>query len=466
MERVKYQGDNLYIVNDEKGNNIIKLFISPGLFSQLEGTEIKQLEDATKLPGVVYPVVGLPDIHEGFGLPIGGVMATKKKGGIISAGAVGMDINCGVRLLKTDIPADNMSSKFLNELMNKITREVPLGTGKEGKHEILRVLDIERVLSEGVPYLVQMGVGNKKELERIEERGQMQDGSIEALSKKARKRTGQLATLGGGNHFIELCKVKTCYDKNITDRLEVYQDKLAILIHTGSRGVGHQICNDYSQEMISKSGKSGLPTKGLAFAYLDSDEGKRYLKAMAAASNYAFSNRQLISWIIKNIINENIGKSANISLVYDVSHNIAKYENYDNKEVLIHRKGTTRAFPPGHSKLTGELKEIGQPAIIPGSMGTGSYIVVGTSKLKESFYSVNHGAGRLLSRKKAKEIINQKSFKEKMKGIELPMRGIKKYIDEAPQAYKDIDEVVDSLARRNMTIKVAKLAPLAVLKGD
>lgn len=463
---MKYQGDNLYVIDDDENNNIIKLFISPKLFSQLEGNEIKQLREAANLPRVFYPIVGLPDIHEGFGLPIGGVMATEKNNGIVSAGAVGMDINCGVRLLKTDIPADELSAKFLNELMGEISAEIPLGTGKDGRHEILRSLEIEKVLEAGVPYLVEKGAGSKKELGRIEEGGCMQGGSIEVLSRKARSRTGQLSTLGGGNHFIELCKVKNCLNPPITDKMGIYEDTLGILIHTGSRGVGHQICKDYSQEMLSKANKKELPTKGLAFAYLDSDLGKRYLKAMAAASNYAFCNRQLISWIIKNIIKEKIGNASNISLVYDVSHNIAKFERHYGKELLVHRKGTTRAFPPGHEDLNLEFKEIGQPAIIPGSMGTSTYVVMGTSKLKESFYSVNHGAGRLLSRKKAKEAIDKKTFKETMKGIELPMKGIKKYIDEAPQAYKDIHEVVDSLSERNMITKAARLVPLGVLKGD
>ena len=444
----------------------MKIFISPKLFSMLESSAIKQLEDASKLPGVNHPVVGLPDIHEGFGLPIGGVMATKKEGGIVSAGAVGMDINCGVRLLKTDIPADDISAEFLKELMNKITTEIPLGTGKDGKHDILRLLNMEKVFSDGVPYLVEMGAGNKEELERIEDRGQVKGGSIDVLSKKAKKRAGQLATLGGGNHFIEFCRVKTCYNVNITDKLDIKQDKLAVLIHTGSRGIGHQVCTDYSQEMASKRSKKELPNKGLAFSYLDSKEGQRYLSAMAAASNYAFSNRQLISWIIKNIIEENIGKESNTSLVYDISHNIAKFEKHDQKELLVHRKGATRALPPGHPSITGVLKETGQPAIIPGSMGTASYVVIGTDKLAESYYSVNHGAGRALSRKKAKEWINKKDFKETMKGIELPVKGIKKYLDEAPQAYKDINEVVDTLSSRNMIMKAAKLVPLAVLKGD
>ncbi|ACB83754.1 RtcB family protein [Natranaerobius thermophilus] len=439
----------------------VEVFLSPLLFEYLEESSLKQLLDASELPGVIPPVIGMPDIHEGFGLPIGGVLATDGNDGIISAGAVGMDINCGVRLINTDIDYGDIKDE-LPKLLEKITSSVSPGVGGKTKYLKAKSLDIQNVLEQGVPYLIRQGFGNMEDLDHIEDGGVISEGDSSVLSHEAVKRAKeQLATLGSGNHFIEICLLETDFNQKEANDLGINYGKVCFLIHTGSRGIGHQVCTEYMDRMKKalKKDRQPLPTKGLAYAEIKSPLGREYFSAMAAASNFAFANRQLLTTAIE----EAIGCKTN--LIYDVPHNIAKFETIDNQKLLVHRKGATRAFPAGHSALAKKFKNTGQPVIIPGTMGTGSYIMLGTENLRRTFYSVNHGAGRQLSRKQAKKSITKKQFKQMMNGIEMSIPGVKNVIDEAPQAYKDVDEVVNTLCDIGLTKKIARLRPIGVIKG-
>lgn len=439
----------------------IEVYLSPLLFEYLEDGALKQLVDAVELPQVISPVIGLPDIHEGFGLPIGGVLATNGEQGVISAGAVGMDINCGVRLLTTGLQY-NQVKKRLSQWLDNIAKLTAPGVGKKTKYKPANRLRINDVLEKGVPYVVKQGMGDSCDLNRIEENGVMDAADISVLSSETMARgKEQLATLGGGNHFIEICMLDRDFSNGEASHMGINEGEICFLIHTGSRGVGHQICTEYMEKMnkeASRTGKS-FPSKGLASAAIDSELGRDYFSAMSAASNFAFANRHLLSCAVE----ESIGFKT--QLVYDVSHNIAKFEQYYGRKRLIHRKGATRAFPAGHDSLPDELADIGQPAIVPGTMGTGSYVVLGTEKLQRTYYSVNHGAGRQMSRKQAKKSITNKQFRQAMNGVELNSPGINKVKDESPQAYKDVDQVVDTLAEIGLTKKIARLRPLAVIKG-
>lgn len=436
-----------------------------------EKETLAQLMDAASLPGVYKYVLGMPDIHKGFGLPIGGVMAMDTEDGVVSSGAVGMDINCGVRLLKTNIPASEMDKPLLRKIMQAITARVPTGIGKESRHA-RNIKDIlNKIVTGGVPTLLEMGVGRGEDIDSIEEQGRFPGANLKSVSKKAISRSNQLSTIGGGNHFIEIGHVAEVFDRNFADRMGLQEGYLTILIHTGSRGFGHQICTDHSRSMKKDAArmKIFLPNAGLASVPIKSPQGKKYLAAMACAVNFAFCNRQWITHDIREAFAEVLGGKGtdyDLGIVYDVAHNIAKFEKVDGKNLLIHRKGATRALPPGHQLNPPKFRSTGHPAIIPGSMGTSSYIVTATGQVSETFNSVNHGAGRLLSRSAAKREISVKELEKKMKDILITGRDFRSFLDEAPQAYKDIESVIDTLAEIGITRKVARLFPLAVIKGE
>jgi tRNA-splicing ligase RtcB (3'-phosphate/5'-hydroxy nucleic acid ligase) len=424
---------------------------------------LQQLQEAASLPKVISPVIGMPDIHQGFGLPIGGVMATK---GLISVGAVGMDINCGVRLLKSKLEynSDDFSQNKLKTLINQIERLIPVGLGQKHKQKI--GLDLKRVCEQGVEYLVGQNYALKEDLERIEEKGRMKEAEYKALSQRAISRAiKQIGTLGSGNHFIEIQKISKIFDNKIAKAWGLFKNQVCIMVHSGSRALGHQTCNDFTSLFWKKKNKYNLdiPRKGLAALPLDTQEGKQYFAAMAASVNFAFSNRAMMTYFLRQVFKKNFNTS--LDLLYDVAHNIAKWEPYDNKWILVHRKGATRALPAGHQQNPKEYKNTGHPAIVPGSMATSSYVLVGLDKNKETFYSVNHGAGRTMSRTQAKKQIQKNEFEEKMKDIvyNKPFHVI---ADEAPQAYKNIVEVIDTLVKAGLTKIIARLEPLAVIKGD
>jgi len=434
-----------------------------------EDQSLRQITNAATLPGVVKPVIGMPDIHEGFGLPIGGVMAIEEKG-VISAGAVGYDINCGVRLLRTNLEAEYFNKELLYKLIERIEYYVPTGIGKKGRHKGITRLIFDDVVHNGVEAVIKAGFGKKSDLNFIEEGGKLSGADISAVSKEAQERgEEQLGTLGGGNHFIEIQQVDSILDEKLAEHFGLFKGQIAVMSHTGSRGFGHQIATDYTKILWEAAKKYGVdvPEKGLAAAPIDSKEGKAYYNAMAAAVNFAFSNRQIIMFDVIKAFEDVLKKSSEsmgFQLVYDVAHNIAKWEEHGGKKLLVHRKGATRALPAGHPQNPSFYKESGHPALIPGSMGTGSYVVVGTEKAAETFYSVNHGAGRRLSRNKAKKITKEE-FEKAMGDVIYNVRSFKDIVDESPLAYKDVEEVISVLSERGITTPVARLIPLAVVKG-
>ncbi len=459
-------GLNCYVVRKHgKMKKEAVLYLNEPLLQYIEDEAIKQLVDGACLPGVCHPVIGLPDIHTGFGLPIGGVMATAGPEGVISAGAVGMDINCGVRLMAANFSRHDVDKQFLRRFMENIEELVPCGVGKKSRHASL---DIEAVLYGGAMELIRRGFGRPGEENYIEEGGHMSGADPAALSKTALSRTDQLSTLGGGNHFIELGYVAEVFDPGVAERFGLSLDTFTLMIHTGSRGFGHQVCTDYSKIMVNAARRYGveLPSKGLAAVPVQSPEGERYFAAMCCAVNFAFANRQLIASDARRALEKLVGDKWQLRTVYDVAHNIAKYENHGGQTMLVHRKGATRALPPGHAGNPAVYRETGHPAIIPGSMGTDSYVVTGTEKAMETLCSVNHGAGRVLSRREARNTITTEEFRRSMGDVLYNDNKLKKLLDEAPQAYKPVSLVVETLVAAGITRKVARISPLAVLKGE
>ncbi|SHM25645.1 tRNA-splicing ligase RtcB [Caldanaerovirga acetigignens] len=471
-EKLKLVSTNCYSFTNSETNVEINVYLNPRLFQDfVEDEAINQLYNASLLPGVVSPVIGMPDIHTGFGLPIGGVMATDYEKGVVSAGAVGMDINCGVRLITTKIDANEIDKEKISKILNKISSRVPSGVGKSSALKSLRKPDLDAIANLGVEYFLRAGYGRKEDLERIEDKGCIKGADAGAIPKSARERADQLATIGGGNHFIEIGRVSKVFDEELSSRFGLFKNMMYVLIHTGSRGLGHQICTDYSRIMWEHSEKNGTraPVKGLACAPVFSEDGQNYLKAMACAANYAFCNRQLITHFVREAFVEILKRPESelgLDLLYDVAHNIAKKEKHGKKWLLVHRKGATRALPAGHADNPTCYRDTGHPAIIPGSMGTASYVLVGLSEIYRTFCSVNHGAGRVMSRRRAKSEFTKEELLEQTKNVVIASSNLKALLDEAPLAYKDIDEVVFTLVDAGLTKPVVKLKPMGVLKGE
>lgn len=448
------------------------LYLRPALKEgHLEVEALYQLAQAAELPGVYRHVVGMPDIHSGYGLPIGGVMAVDAEAGVVSAGAVGMDINCGVRLLQTEIPASEMNEQLLRRLMQAIERRIPAGVGGSSVMVNFSKKQLRKVMTEGVAYLEEQGVVWPDERQCIEEQGAMPGADPAAVTSKAWERVDQLGTLGGGNHFIELGFVEEVYDLDLADKMGLAAGMVTVMIHSGSRGFGHQICTDYSRIMNAKAASYGirLPSKGLAAVPVNSSEGQQYLAAMICAVNYAFANRQAMVYGVREAFQEVLAEDASglgLRTVYDVAHNIAKFETHFGTRLLVHRKGATRALPPHHPLNPAVYSETGHPALVPGSMGTGSYVVFGTAQVAETFTSINHGAGRAMSRRAARESISSSQFHSSMGNVLFNIKNYRKIVDEAPLAYKDIDDVVETLTEIGMVRKAVRLKPLAVIKGD
>lgn len=425
---------------------------------------LKQLQEAAMLPKVVSPVIGMPDIHEGFGLPIGGVMATE---GLISVGAVGMDINCGVRLLTSKLTFEEklFNKGNLQRIIKQIEKAIPVGLGGK-RGELPGDLGLKEVVEKGVKHLVEKGYVPEEDLQSIEECGGLKEAKFEALTPQAIKRARkQLGTLGSGNHFIEIQKVTEIFDVSISSAWGLFKNQICMMVHCGSRALGHQTCLDYTNIFWQAEDKYGIevPRKGLAALPIETSEGRNYFGAMAASVNFAFANRAMITYYLRKIFEKELNSP--LSLVYDVAHNIAKWEEHGGKKVLIHRKGATRALPAKHPQNPEKNRETGHPAIVPGSMGTASYVMVGLPKNEETFFSINHGAGRVMSRKQAKKTIKKEDFEKSMKEI-VYNKPFWVIADEAPEAYKNIHEVIDTLVETGLTKKVAKLEPLAVIKGD
>ncbi len=437
---------------------------------------LEQVMNVAYLPGIQKYSLAMPDIHWGYGFPIGGVAAFDTEEGIISPGGVGYDINCGVRLMRTNLVEEDVRPK-LRELVLDIFNRVPCGLGKRGEVKLSRE-DYRSIISKGVKWAIDRGYGEKEDLERIEDYGTFPGGDPEAVSDRAYERgKDEIGTLGSGNHFLEIDVVEDIYNPEVADSFGLFKDQVCVLIHCGSRGFGHQICSDYINLMLSYMRKIGLelPDKQLACAHIKSEEGRRYLSAFAAAVNYAWTNRQVIMSFVRDAFYSvfQIGpKELGGSLVYDVSHNIAKFETHTidgvSKEVCVHRKGATRAFPKGHPLIPEIYKHVGQPVFIPGDMGRTSFVLVGTEAgLEQTFGSSCHGAGRMLSRTKALKLGRGRDIVSELeqKGIIVMARGRKTVYEEMPEAYKAIEDVVDVVHNAGIANKVARLRPIGVVKG-
>lgn len=433
---------------------------------------LQQAQNVACLPGIQKKAYVMPDGHQGYGFPIGGVAAFDMDSGIISPGGVGYDINCGVRLLKTEyLESDIMDKK--KQLLAEIFREVPAGLGKKGITRLSRSTLLE-VCRKGAEWAVGNGYGTKEDLLKTEENGRMDTADPSYLSQRALERgLPQLGTLGSGNHFLEIQKVDEIYDADVGQVFGIHsRDQILVMIHCGSRGLGHQVASDYIRLMENRFGTRNLPDRELINAPLRSDLGQQYYKSMSAAVNFAFANRQMIAHWVRNVFRKVIGSSEGMSQVFDVCHNVAKFEKHkidgELKTVCVHRKGATRSFGPGRDEVPDIYRTVGQPVIIPGSMGTSSYILVGTSKAEElSFGSTAHGAGRMMSRHEALRRFRGEKIKQDLenKGIELQSTSWKGVAEEASEAYKNVDEVVKVSHRAGLGRLVARVVPVAVMKG-
>lgn len=437
-----------------------------------EDRTLQQISNVATLKGIQKHAIALPDSHEGYGFNIGGVAAFDMDEGIISPGGVGYDINCGVRMLRTGMQAEEVLEKK-DQIIDEIFGNVPAGVGKGGITRLSQEV-LTEVLKKGAGWAVENGYGTKEDLQKTEEDGMMADADTSKVSKKALSRgMPQLGTLGSGNHFLEIQKVDRIYDKKAAKAFGIEKEGQAtIMIHCGSRGLGHQVASDYIQLMENKFGIEGLPDRELINAPIKSELGTGYYKAMCCAINYAFANRQMIMHWIRESFGRVFGSSKGMSLIYDVCHNIAKFEEHaiggETKKVCVHRKGATRSFGPGRKEVPEDYRDIGQPVIIPGSMGTASYLLVGTKKAEEiSFGSTAHGAGRLLSRHEALRLKRGDQVVKELaaRGIKVKGASLRGIAEEMPEAYKDIDEVVNVSDALGLARKVARVVPLEVIKG-
>ncbi len=434
---------------------------------------LKQAVNVATLPGIVGPSLAMPDIHQGYGFPIGGVAATDWEEGVVSPGGVGFDINCGVRLVTTNLMEKDVRPR-LRELVNQVFRDVPCGTGGKGRMEIGEK-ELNEILVKGGRWLVERGYSEERDAECSEEGAMLKGADPDKVSARAKERgRGQLGTLGSGNHFLELQYVERIYHPEAARCMNLEEGQLVVLLHCGSRGLGHQVCTDFLAEMGSamKRYDITLPDRQLACVPIQSKEGQAYLGAMRAAANFAWANRQAILHFLRASFRRVFGESARLTTLYDVCHNIAKKERHEVEgkrvEVLVHRKGATRAFPPGHKEIPGVYREVGQPVLIPGSMGTASWILVGAERaMKETFGSVCHGAGRLMSRTAARKGRDAKKVEKELEERGIIVRSETRHgiLEEIPEAYKDVDEVIEVVERAGLARKVARLRPMGVIKG-
>jgi tRNA-splicing ligase RtcB len=442
-----------------------------------EDESIQQVINVAQLPGIQKYSLGMPDIHWGYGFPIGGVAATDFHSGVISPGGVGYDINCGVRLARTNLTKEEFAP-HIQKLLTNLFNTIPTGVGASGAIHQLNDKDMKRLLKNGMTWAIENGFGESRDLTYTEEGGVLNEADPGALSRRAIERgKPQLGTLGSGNHFLEIDCVDHIYLPEAAETMDLFLGQIVVLIHTGSRGCGHQICNDFLKLLgpIAQRYNISLPDRQLACAPVTSVEGENYRAAMAAGANFAWNNRQVIMSLTEKIISRTLDISSrdlNFKLVYDVSHNMAKIEehkvNLKTKKVCIHRKGATRAFPPNHPDIPIKYKKIGQPVLVPGDMGRYSFICTGTEKsMNDTFGSTCHGAGRLKSRKKAKMMAKGRDLIKEMEemGVQIRAKGHHTVAEEMPYAYKDVTMVVDVMNQAGISRKVAKLKPIGVIKG-
>ncbi len=452
------------------------IYVDKKLESYLEEGAIRQVANVATLPGIVGRSIAMPDIHTGYGFSIGGVAAFDMEQGVISPGGVGYDINCGVRLLRSNLHKDDIK-KHIETLVESLYYEVPSGLGSKGRLKLTKGEEM-KLLEKGALFAAELGYGDKEDLRYIESDGCLEGADPSIISDKAYERgRAQQGTLGSGNHFLEIQYVEEIYDPKAADILGVFPGQITVMIHTGSRGLGHQICTDFIEVMAKAVKKYGinLPDRELVCAPVKSEEAKQYLAAMKAAANYAWANRQCIMHWTREAFMKVLNmspKDLNMTIIYDVAHNIAKIEEHTvdgvKKKLMVHRKGATRAFPPHHEELVPAYREIGQPVLIPGDMGRASYLLLGSQKaMEETFGSTCHGAGRVLSRHQAIRTAKGRSIKKELadKGIIVRSAGRETLAEEMSDAYKDVSEVVDVVHNAGISRKVAKLRPMGVVKG-
>lgn len=447
-----------------------RIFADADLITQMtRDRSLEQLANVATLPGIVEAAFGMPDMHEGYGFPVGGVAGTELPDGVISPGGIGFDINCGVRLLVSELGRGDASPR-LTELVHELSRSVPTGFGRGGRW-VLSSNEMDRVLEEGVPYLVRKHqIGTIEDLESIESGGCLEGASAKHVSERAKARgQDQLGTLGSGNHFLEVEVVDELFDAGAAKAFGLEKDRIVVLIHTGSRGLGHQVCSDHVRVMDQAQPRFGfaLPDRQLACAPFSSPEGQAYFAAMCAAANFGWCNRQTIAHRVRDVFRRFFPK-AELKLLYDVAHNTAKIEKQGERSLCVHRKGATRAFGPSSEEIPRPLREVGQPVFIPGSMGTASFVLAGTDQSRElALASSCHGAGRSLSRSAAKRQVAGHLLRKELeeRGIVVRCPSNAELAEEAPKAYKDVERVVEVVHRVGLARKVARLRPIGVVKG-
>ena len=453
-----------------------RIFVSSKLLANLERETIEQTANVATLPGIQKYSMAMPDAHSGYGFPIGGVAAFDRDSGIISPGGVGYDINCGVRIIRTNLIADEVRPR-MKDLIDLLFRDIPSGVGSKSK---IRASDEELndALLHGAKWAVESGYGVKEDIEHCEENGFMKNADPSKVSDKARKRgKPQFGTLGSGNHFLEVQCVEEVYDETVAKTFGLEKGQVTVMIHCGSRGAGHQICDDYLKILERATQKYGivLPDRQLACAPAESPEGQDYFKAMAAGANYAWANRQVITHWVREAFSQFFGRDMDdlgMHLIYDVAHNVAKLEEHtidgEKKMVYVHRKGATRAFPPGHRDIPSVYRNVGQPVLIPGSMGTPSFVLHGTEKAMElTFGSACHGAGRVSSRSAALKTFRGEDIQKELAAKGISVRAFQPSViaEEAPAVYKSSEDVVDVVHQLGIARKVVKLMPMGVAKG-
>jgi tRNA-splicing ligase RtcB (3'-phosphate/5'-hydroxy nucleic acid ligase) len=432
---------------------------------------LEQLENVATLPGIVDAAIAMPDIHQGYGFPVGGLAATEPPDGVVSPGGVGYDINCGVRLLVLPLTAEELAPRK-ETLVHAISRSAPAGAGRGGGLT-LRPSELDAVLRDGPAALLDRGIGTPDDVARTESGGRLEGPDPDQVSPRARQRgSDQLGTVGSGNHFVEVQRVERVFDETAARAYGLVPGLVTVLIHSGSRGLGHQVCTDHVKAMDGALPRHGieLPDRQLACAPIASAEGRGYLGAMAAAANFAWANRHAIAHSVRDAVREVLGAEAadGTRQVYDVAHNVAKLERHAGRELCVHRKGATRAFPPGHAEIPSEYGDAGQPVFIPGSMGTSSFVLAGRDgSMRRSFGTTCHGAGRVMSRTRARKQIDGAELRRRLEadGITVRCPSNKGLTEEAPFAYKDVEAVVDVVERAGLAARVAQLRPIGVVKG-
>ena len=449
-----------------------RVFADRELLDAIRGDQsLEQLCNVATLPGIVEAAYAMPDIHQGYGFPVGGVAALEAPDGVVSPGGVGYDINCGVRLLALPLSADELGDRR-EPFVHELSRALPAGTGRHSELE-LRGAELDRLLREGPRYLVERGLGTEADVEHTESSGCLAGADPAAVSERARIRGArQVGTIGSGNHFVEVQCVDRVFDRATGEAFGLREGQVTVLIHSGSRGLGHQVCTDYVKAMDAVQHRYGivLPDRQLACAPQASAEGRAYLAAMAAAANFAWANRHAMAHEVRQAVRRVLGDRVadGVRQVYDVAHNIAKVERHAGRELCVHRKGATRAFPAGSPELPADYREVGQPVFIPGSMGTASYVLAGEpGSMERSFGTTCHGAGRRLSRTGARRWISGAELRRQLEadGIVVRCPSNRGLAEEAPFAYKDVDRVVAVVERARLARRVARLRPLGVVKG-